>query len=146
MGTGLFAILPDSDRSDFESFFEKVSVKDGTTICEAGEKGKEMFLILSGRVEVQREKRKEGEHEVAANLEEGQIAGEAALAGNYERNATLVARGETEILVITMQAFSKMKKDRPELAFIFYDSVIAQIVTRFRSVSNKKDAFSFWLG
>lgn len=134
------------DRSELEKAFVKKALDPGETLCRQGEQGKEMYIVLSGELEVRREKRKENEYDVVARLGVGEIAGETGLIGKFERNATLVAKEKSEILMVDRSRLDSLKKSRPDLVFALYEGIIEQVDSRFRSVSDKRDTFSFWFG
>lgn len=134
------------DRNAIEKACTKRAMTPGETLFKFGDAADTMYVVLKGSVEVRRPKRKEGEFEVTSILEDGSFVGETAIAGSYSRNATVVAKDPGEILVITKSSIAALKKDSPQATFSLYEAILDQVFSRFRSLSDKKDIVSFWLG
>src|SRR3712207_9084585 len=81
---------------------DEVDVREGRTLVEEGDFGYEFFAIEDGRVEV-----RHGDDTIA-ELGPGDFFGEAALAGEARRNATVVATTPVAAIVMTRQAFHSM--------------------------------------
>jgi len=86
----------------------------GTTLFRDGERGKEMFVIQSGKVEISKEIR--GEKQVLATLDEGEFFGEMAILNNKPRSATAITVDECKMLVIDPKTFEAMIKGNTEIA------------------------------
>jgi CRP/FNR family transcriptional regulator, cyclic AMP receptor protein len=86
----------------------------GTTLFRDGERGKEMFVIQSGSVEISKEIR--GEKQVLAVLDEGEFFGEMAILNNKPRSATAITQDECKMLVIDPKTFEAMVKGNTEIA------------------------------
>jgi CRP/FNR family cyclic AMP-dependent transcriptional regulator len=88
---------------------------DGEAIVREGETGSEMYVIRRGSVEVI--KSLAGRTVVLATLERGSFFGEMSLLESQPRNATVRAKGATEVLVIEPGALLlKIRRD-PTFAF-----------------------------
>jgi CRP/FNR family transcriptional regulator, cyclic AMP receptor protein len=142
----IFKFVNSLDRLAIEKAFSKKKLDVGATLCTFGEQADAMFVILSGKVEVRRPKRKEGEYDLITTLSDGSMVGETALTGTHARNATVVVTEAAEVLVVKKSEMDRFKKENPQLAFALYDGVLEQLAIRFRSVTEKKDALAFWLG
>ena len=139
-----FASMNSNVREIIEKEFEKKSYKAGEKIVEEGSRGDSMFVILSGRCEVVRATRKEEKEDIIDTLEEGQLIGEASLIDNSPRNATVRAANSVEVLRLRREDLDRLKRSNPEAVLVLYETIIIQLASRFRSVTNKKDALSFW--
>ena len=79
--------------------------KDGDNIFEENSIGKEMYIILTGKVKVTKER---GDVETTlATLEEGDFFGEMSLFDNNPRSATVKALGDIKLLEINQKNFLK---------------------------------------
>jgi CRP-like cAMP-binding protein len=88
---------------------------DGEIIVREGEAGREMYVIQRGSVEVT--KSLGGREMVLATLERGTFFGEMSLLESLPRNATVRAKGDTELLVIDPGSLLlKIRRD-PTFAF-----------------------------
>lgn len=105
--------------------------KKGQFIVKEGELGKEMFIIQSGSVEVIRE---DGDNKIIFNtLERGDFFGEMALLEQAPRSATVVAREDTQLMVLNIGNFlTKIRRD-PTFAF----NIMQKMSKRIRILGDK---------
>jgi serine/threonine protein phosphatase PrpC len=82
----------------------------GETVISEGEKGEELFIVLSGNVKVWR-----GGAELAT-LGPGDHFGEMALVRAQPRSATVVAEGNSELMVIRRGEFFEILRKEHQLA------------------------------
>lgn len=85
----------------------------GETVIRAGDKGSSMFVVNSGRVQVQ--VTDNGRPRNVAVLKEGDFFGEMALFTREPRTANVVAMEETEVLEIGYDAMKHLFDTNPDL-------------------------------
>lgn len=108
-------ILADLSEAEQKQVFRggtMLEVKGGDRIITAGTVGTEMFVVLSGLVEV----RLPGRAETLAVLDVGQAFGEIAFIADSQRTADVVAATDARILVLSQSYLRKLMKAAPELA------------------------------
>lgn len=105
----LFADVPDEDLRLIATFAESKEVGPGSVIMKEGGFSNEFMAIESGKVEIQ----KDGEP--VAELGEGEIFGEAGLLEKSKRNASVVAKESTRLIIIKQWEMARMKKKLPHL-------------------------------
>ncbi|KHE92087.1 MAG: cyclic nucleotide-binding domain-containing protein [Candidatus Scalindua rubra] len=99
--------------------------KDGDIIFEENSIGKEMYIILTGKVKVIKEK---GDVEtILATLEEGDFFGEMSLFDNNPRSASVKALGNVKLLEINQKNFLKKISRDPSLAFRMLEKMSQRI-------------------
>lgn len=109
---------------DEDGFLGK-DYKDGDTIFDENSIGKEMYIILTGKVKVIKEK---GNVETTlATLEEGDFFGEMSLFDNNPRSATVKASGDVKLLEINQKNFLKKISRDPSLAFRMLEKMSQRI-------------------
>ncbi|HUT53078.1 MAG TPA: Crp/Fnr family transcriptional regulator [bacterium] len=86
----------------------------GTVLFRDGEKGKEMYVIQSGKVKISKEIR--GEEQTLAMLGAGEFFGEMAILNNKPRSASASVVEESKMLVIDPKTFEAMIKGNTEIA------------------------------
>lgn len=102
-----------------------------------GEKGNCAYLVQSGSVEVFSQK--DGQKFVLANLELGQIFGEMALIFDEVRSASVVAKEDCNLIVISRDAFKK-KLDQSDPTIRAIVSMLTQrIVSANNAMMSKKE-------
>jgi CRP-like cAMP-binding protein len=82
-------------------------VREGTTMLVEGEPGDEMYVLLSGAAVVHRGGRK------LATVGPGESVGELAVLSKAPRNATVTARTDCDIAVISRRHVQRMIEDAP---------------------------------
>jgi serine/threonine protein phosphatase PrpC len=84
--------------------------KDGDVVIREGDKGDELFIVLDGKVRVQR-----GD-QVLTHLGQGEHVGEMALIRSVPRSATVVATGPAELIAIRRADFFEILRKEHEVA------------------------------
>jgi len=103
--------------------------KPGDYLMRAGEKGREGYVILSGRVEVIRET--DGTRMPLGVLGPGDVVGEMALLTDEVRSASVVAIMDTEVEIITAEVMkTELKKLSPWMG-----KVINALAQRLRTAN-----------
>jgi len=99
--------------------------KDGDNIFEENSIGREMYIVLTGKVKVIKEK--DGVETTLATLEEGEFFGEMSLFDNNPRSATVKALGNIKLLEINQKNFLKKISRDPSLAFRMLEKMSQRI-------------------
>jgi CRP-like cAMP-binding protein len=86
----------------------------GTVLFEEGQPGDEMFIVISGEVELRRQVG--ASDRVLAVLPAGEFFGEMAILNARPRSATAVVRTAARLFVIDGTTFEAMLRARPEIA------------------------------
>jgi CRP/FNR family cyclic AMP-dependent transcriptional regulator len=81
---------------------DEVDVADGYTLMRQGEIGQEFFVIVEGRVRIERD------GAAVATLGPGDYLGEIALLDESPRSASAISEGAVKLLVITHQGFNSL--------------------------------------
>jgi CRP-like cAMP-binding protein len=86
----------------------------GTVLFEEGAPGTDMFIIVTGEIEIRRDIA--DAERVLAVLPAGEFFGEMAILNGRPRSATAVVRSDARLLVIDGTTFEAMLRARPEIA------------------------------
>jgi CRP-like cAMP-binding protein len=92
-------------------------VKEGST-------GTALYIILSGKVRVEREGAS------ISTLAPGEFFGELALIEEHPRSATVVAVEETDCLLLPAWEFTALLQEHPEIAVPIMRALIARLHRR----------------
>jgi CRP-like cAMP-binding protein len=111
----------------------KRTLKSGDLLFEEGSRGRELFIVQSGRLGVYK-KTAEGEAELAV-LGPNAMVGEMSLLDNLPRSATIRAVEETTVLVINEGVFQAGLKKAP----LWLASIIKIVVSRLRDANKRVD-------
>jgi CRP-like cAMP-binding protein len=102
----------------------------GTVLFEEGQPGDDMYIVVSGEIELRRQV---GETErVLAVLPAGEFFGEMAILNARPRSATAVVRTDARLFVIDGTTFEAMMRARPEIAL----RIIRSLATRLDSANH----------
>ncbi len=104
---------------------------EGTIIFEQGHPGTELFLLISGAVDII----KDGQRIV--RLGPGSNFGEMAMLDEPRRSASAVAAAETELMVIPRDAFFAMLKGNPMLAVKILWNLLLRLSANLRATSKR---------
>jgi CRP-like cAMP-binding protein len=102
-----------------------LKVDSGQVLFSAGDKGREMFIVRTGSVEL-----RIGET-VLETVEQGGIFGELALVDSAPRSATAVAGPDCTLVLVDVTAFNDLVRRVPGLAL----EVMKVMARRLRRVN-----------
>ena len=97
----------------------------GTVLFREGEKGDEMYVIQSGRVQVSMKVR--GVEKVLSMLQPGEFFGEMAILNGKPRSATAVVSEDAKLLVIDSKTFEAMIRGNSEIALRMIKKLSARL-------------------
>lgn len=112
-----------AQRREVTRLAEHVKVGEGEILVREGQVGKELFLILSGAVEVTQKSR------LVNTLGPGEFFGELAALSRGPRNATVTALSDLDVLIIGPREFNAIAQ-MPG----FRDALLKRMATRLRTV------------
>lgn len=104
---------------------------EGTIIFEQGHPGTELYLLISGSVDII----KDGQQIV--RLGPGSNFGEMAMLDEPSRSASAMAAAETELMVIPRDAFFAMLKGNPMLAVKILWNMLLRLSANLRATSKR---------
>ena len=89
--------------------------EDGELICEQGEAGDQMYVIVSGEVRVAVRQAEQPEKEIARRGA-GDVVGEMSIISGEPRVASVSAVGEVRSLCLDRLNFESLLRERPEIS------------------------------
>jgi CRP/FNR family transcriptional regulator, cyclic AMP receptor protein len=106
-GVPLFDGLSKKELTQLARLSEDLEVEPGKVLCKEGEIGKEFFVIVDGKVEVNRKGRR------VATRGSGEFVGEIALLEDLPRTATVTAETPVRLFVLTRKDFRHLVDVNP---------------------------------
>ena len=106
----LFSSLSKRERTEIANRADEIDVPEGTHLVREGEFAYEFFVIEDGSAEVLRD----GQH--VADLGPGDFLGEIGIVTGAPRNASVVAREPTRVMVLSEQDFRGVARSFPTVA------------------------------
>ena len=113
VGIPLFQNLTDSEIQRFLREATVMNCLAGDKIIRHGDVGSELFVILSGFVDIRRDF--QGNSLTVTTLGKGQIVGEIGFLGKRPRSADVVALTDLELIVLSQDFFERMMRVIPEV-------------------------------
>jgi CRP/FNR family transcriptional regulator, cyclic AMP receptor protein len=126
-GVSLFEGCSKKELEKVASAGDEILMTAGSVIVDQGQTGREAFVVLSGKVEVTRAKRK------VADLGPGAVVGELSLLDHGPRTATVTCVTDCELLVIDQRNFRAVLQEVPTMAV----KLLATIAGRIRDLDKK---------
>lgn len=96
---------------------DEVDVADGYTLMRQGDIAHEFFMIIDGKVRIERDGK------TIKTLGPGEYLGEVALLSESPRTATAVTEGPTKLMVITHQGFNSLIDSHPAIRAAIFEGV-----------------------
>ena len=105
----LFGALNERELRRLARMMDEVDVSAGRYVIRQGKRGSEFFIIVTGRVRIERD------GEVLGELGSGDFLGEIALVDGGPRTASAVAVDDSRVLVLTARDFRSMLDSTPQV-------------------------------
>lgn len=105
--------------------------KSGHSLFREGDSGKEMYVILSGKVTISKKVR--GQEQVLVTLPPGEFFGEMSILDNKPRSASASVAEDCKLLVIDPKTFEEMIKNNGEIAI----RMIRKLAERLRAADSQ---------
>lgn len=112
--------------------------KSGDIIFKEGENSKEAYILISGEIEVLK-----GDNVVVTFSEKGTFIGEMAVLLGKSRTATLRAKTDCEVGVVTKENFEIMVQKIPSVAFKLAKSLAERLEKTTKELNQLKNRLKF---
>ncbi|MBK9602112.1 MAG: HEAT repeat domain-containing protein [Anaerolineales bacterium] len=111
----IFADLSPADLKQVAVITTEAVFADGDVLAHQGEFGDEMFIVVSGEVNVLIASEDQKEARQIAKRSMGDYVGEMSIISREPRIATLVASGQVRALCVDRKQFEGILRERPEI-------------------------------
>ena len=133
----LFEGLPPAAITELSGICRVERVLRGHAIVEEGTIGESMYVILKGRVRVEKKTPSNDRYTVTLLTEEkNDFFGELALLESDPRSATVTAEAETELIVIDRARFLAFGDATPTAGLLVTRRIASRLSTRLRRASD----------
>ncbi len=127
----IFSSLDENTLKDILRIGRRKKFEKGKTICQEGEHGDSMYIVLSGKVRVSLFH--EGKEHILATIEKGGFFGELSLIDGFPRSANVETDEDSEFLIIQRQDFLRLMKKNPEVSI----EIMKTLSKRLRSADER---------
>lgn len=137
--TPLFGSLDEADRRAVADEMREVSFDPNQVIFARGDAGREIYLVVSGRVRLS-VLTAEGRELSFAHAEPGDIFGEIAMLDGGPRSADATAVNKVEALSLSKPAFKRLMDTHPVVG----DAAIQFLCSRVREADQQLEAIALY--
>lgn len=111
----IFQGLGAQELRTLEPYFKVMDLEAGKTLFQEGALGNYVCFVVKGALDVL--KRVETGDVVLTTIREGGSIGEMSIIDEFPRSATVKARTDVTLVILTRTDFEHISSDRPELGF-----------------------------
>lgn len=137
--TPLFGSLDEAERRTIADEMREVHFDPSQVIFTRGDIGREIFLVISGRVRLS-VLTAEGRELSFAHAEPGAIFGEIAMLDGGPRSADATAVGKVSALSLSKPAFKRLMETEPHVA----DAAVRFLCSRIREADQQLEAIALY--
>jgi hypothetical protein len=132
----LLASLEPADLEELTPIANERRYDPGESLCRQGDEGEEVFLIISGEVEVWTQTEGVDERRILDTLGAGACIGEMAVLDSAPRSAFVTASRPTRALILDGSDFKSLLTTRPAMS----QRIIEDLVGRMRRLISARPA------
>lgn len=137
--TALFGSLDEAERRAIADEMREVNFDPSQVIFARGDAGREIYLVVSGRVRIS-VLTAEGRELSFAHAEPGAIFGEIAMLDGGPRSADATAVGKVSALSLSKPAFKRLMETQPHVA----DAAVRFLCSRIREADQQLEAIALY--
>jgi len=137
--TSLFGSLDEAERRAVADEMREVNFDPNQVIFTRGDTGREIYLVVSGRVRIS-VLTAEGRELSFAHAEPGAIFGEIAMLDGGPRSADATAVGKVGALSLSKPAFKRLMETQPHVA----EAAMRFLCTRIREADQQLEAIALY--
>jgi CRP/FNR family cyclic AMP-dependent transcriptional regulator len=141
-----YAPFKSFDGTDLEAMGtvgEEKAVKKDELVFDEDSKGDSMYVIKSGAVKIV--KKVKNQENTIAVLNPGEFFGEMALLDGLPRSAAVKATTDSELYMVSLDGYQKLRKEKPHTALKLMDIIIKVLSNRLRQANKNLEVISFWI-
>ncbi len=133
----VLASLTTTEHDELSPYLEEVRISSGEYLFRPGDLADAVFFLKSGRVGVQTSTGFEDRQQVVALLDPGAAVGEKGLTAKGSREMAVIVIEDSVLYSLGMDAFSKLEKSHPDLAFKILKRLLNISALRLRASSKR---------
>lgn len=137
--TPLFGSLDEAERRTIADEMREVTFDPGQVIFARGDAGREIYLVVSGRVRIS-VLTAEGRELSFAHAEPGSIFGEIAMLDGGPRSADATAVGKVSALSLSKPAFKRLMETEPPVA----EAAVRFLCARIRDADQQLEGIALY--
>ena len=127
----LFKDLSYNQLEDILPYCTKLDLNDGDIMIAEGDKNdSDLFLLISGSVEIVSSDSSILSHEVVLSRENKEIFGEVSWLSNHKRTASIRCKGSVDAIRVSGLEFMNFLEQNPEIGFMIMQRIASLLAQR----------------
>jgi CRP-like cAMP-binding protein len=131
----LFQDLDNDELGSLNSYLSEIEVNKDEVVFNEDDAGEFVCFVVDGTLDVIK-KTLTGKSESIALLSKGRSIGEMALVDSLRRSATIRARTDASLTVLTRKEFDRLQEDQPQIAIKILKHMARTLSLNLRRTSN----------
>ncbi len=132
-----FPFLDKPDALALLNAMEFSEIKAGITLYRTNDSAECLYVLVSGRIAVQKQTGFGDRMQVVALLDSGAPLGESGLLNAQSRGATLIAVADSRLLSLSRRAFAEITTHTPTLAVKVLTWLMGRLALRLKKSSER---------
>lgn len=138
-----FMNMPIFDRINAEELrvvarqMSAMEIAEGDVLFSENDKGNYVCFIVEGKLDVVKKSEATGKDVVLASLGKGQSIGEMSIVADAPRSATIVARSDTSLYILSKSAFDLILEKHPRVGIKILKGISRLLSENLRETSNR---------
>jgi diguanylate cyclase (GGDEF)-like protein len=120
----LFSNMSELEFNAVTAFLERMRIRKGNAVFKEGDAGEDMFLLLSGALSAY-VSQSDGTQRWLFDVKPGDFFGEMCIIANEPRSATLIAKEDTDVMVLQGIDFYRIIFEHPMIGFKMLKAISA---------------------
>ncbi len=133
----LFGQLEEDVVEEIEQFGEWVHLSRGGFLCRSGEADQRLYILVSGRL-IAASSEEDGSRRIIGEIAAGESVGEMALFTGEKRSADVIAIRDSELIMLSVDAFHKLLARHPGIATGITRIIIERLRDAIRGVGSPR--------
>ncbi len=132
-----FPFLAKEETTILLSVMESLEIKAGALLYQAHEAADCLYILVSGKIAVQKETGFGDRMQVVALLYPGAPLGESGLLVGQSRGAKLTAVTDSRLLLLPQRRFEQISNDKPALAVKVLTWLMSRLILRLQKSTER---------
>lgn len=133
----MFNGLTEEQLESIKESGEIISVEQNVTLFEQNSEGNEVYILLSGRVQITVELAHKAEQAPVHTVVPGDLFGEFALITNNPRSARATAQQNSKLFMLARENFNKLAEENPEVGFVMVKNLSEILIERITKTTSE---------
>ncbi len=133
----IFNGLAEKEMEDIFHVCQMKEIKEQEEIFKEGDAGRDLFILLKGRVNIEIQLKMESERATVHTVSEGEIFGEFALVDGEARSASATAVKECKLIVLTRDDLDNLIQNNPHIGYIIMKNFSKVLCGRIRKTTRE---------